>query len=444
MSTSLRIVLILLLLSLIGLALSGLTIYARLSYLWGSLLVVSWVWSRVSLRGVVLERTTRTLRANVGQILEERFEVRNEGWLPRLWIEIRDRSDLPGSRGSRVLTRLGADEQRIYRVRTRLVQRGVFSLGPTDLVSGDLFGLFPVRRTVPSTGSLLVYPLMVDVESFPSPPGVLPGGEALRLRTHQVTPNASGVRDYVPGDPLNRIHWLSSARTNRLIVKEFELDPLAEVWIFLDGEARVQAEQPYSPPNQAVEAIWSPWREVTLPPSTEEYAVTVAASLARYFLHRDRAVGLISYHQPSQRTPDVLPPDRGGRQLGKILEALAPLRAKGDLPVSALIAAHGQHMPRGSTVIVITPSVDREVALAVDTLARRGLRPVVVLIDAASFGGEVGTKELAHAIAAVGVPVSQVGSDADVARALSVEMNLIATRQSGLRRGQITSRMGRS
>lgn len=444
MSTSLRIVLILLFLSLIGLALSGLTIYARLSYLWGSLLVVSWIWSRVSLRGVELERTTRTLRANVGQVFEERFELRNEGWLPRLWIEIGDRSDLPGSRGSRVLTRLGAEEQRIYRVRTRLVQRGIFSLGPTNLASGDLFGLFPVRRTVPSTSSLLVYPLMVDVESFPSPPGVLPGGEALRLRTHQVTPNASGVRDYVPGDPLNRIHWLSSARRNRLIVKEFELDPLAEVWIFLDAEASVQAEQPYSPPNQAVEAIWSPWREVTLPPSTEEYGVTVAASLARYFLRRDRAVGLISCHKASQRTPDLLPPDRGGRQLGKILEALAPLRAEGDLPVSALIAAHGQHMPRGSTVIVITPSVDREVALAVDTLARRGLRPVVVLIDAASFGGKAGTKELAHEIAAFGVPVSQIGSDTDVARALSVEMNLIATRQPGLRRGQIASHMGRS
>ena len=219
MTTSLRLVLILLGLSLLALALTGLTVYARLSYLWAFLLVASWIWSRLSLRGVEVERATRTLRADVGQIFEERFTVENRGHLPRLWVQVRDRSNLPGSRGSRVLTMIGGGEQRVYRARTRLVQRGVFSLGPTEVVSGDLFGLFPVSRTVSSDRSLLVYPLMVDVDTFPSPPGLLPGGEALRLRTHQVTPNASGVREYVPGDPLNRIHWLSSARRDRLIVQ---------------------------------------------------------------------------------------------------------------------------------------------------------------------------------------------------------------------------------
>jgi hypothetical protein len=55
--------------------------------------------------------------------------------------------------------------------------------------------------------------------------GLLSGGEALRRRTHYVTTNASGVRDYAPGDSFSRIHWRSTARRNRLIVKEFELDP---------------------------------------------------------------------------------------------------------------------------------------------------------------------------------------------------------------------------
>jgi uncharacterized protein (DUF58 family) len=60
------------------------------------------------------------------------------------------------------------------------------------------------------------------------------GGDALRRRTHYITTNASGVRDYAPGDPFNRIHWKSTARKDRLIVKEFELDPLADVWLILD------------------------------------------------------------------------------------------------------------------------------------------------------------------------------------------------------------------
>src|SRR5512139_3937683 len=94
---------------------------------------------------------------------------------------------------------------RSYLARTRLVHRGVYALGPTILASGDLFGLFPVSQAVGHVDSLLVYPLMANVRNFPHPPGLLPGGEALRRRTHQVTPNAAGIREYVHGDPLNRI-----------------------------------------------------------------------------------------------------------------------------------------------------------------------------------------------------------------------------------------------
>ncbi|MFW6136246.1 MAG: DUF58 domain-containing protein [Chloroflexota bacterium] len=421
MTISVRVVLVLLAISLVALVVTGVGIYARLSYLWIFLLATGWIWSRLALRGVRVRRRARTLRAQVGEIFEERFEIHNDGRLPRLWLEVRDQGELPGSRGSRVLTWVGRGEQRSYRARTRLVQRGVFSLGPTEVVSGDLFGMFVVSRVIAPDASLLVYPMMVEVHQFPSPPGLLPGGEALRLRTHQVTPNASGVREYVPGDALNRIHWPSSARKDQLMVKEFELDPLAEVWIFLDAERDSQSALPYSLPEQAIDALWRPWKEVELPPSTEEYAVSIAASLARHFLRLRRAVGLVSHQRSVEEGPDVLPPDRGGRQLGKVLEALATLRAEGELPISALAAAQAQYVPRGSTVVLITPSVRDDVALAVGLLVRRGLRPVVVLLDASSFGGASGTADLARAIADLGAPVCQVGNGEDLETALRFE-----------------------
>ena len=418
MIASPHVVLALLGLSLLALAVTGLPIYARLSYLWGFLLVGSWLWAALALRKVEVRRTARTLRAQVGHIFQERFEVQNSGALPRMWLEVRDQSALPGSQGSRVLTMLRGRQERSYLARVRLVQRGVFPLGPTVLASGDLFGLFPVDRTVPPDGSLLVYPMMVQVRTFPSPPGLLPGGEALRRRTPQVTPNAAGVREYAPGDSLNRIHWLSTARREQLMVKEFELDPLAKVWIFLDAAREVQSALPYSLSALALDVLWHPSTEVTLPPSTEEYAVSVAASLAQYFMQRGREVGMVSCGR--SQSPSVLSPDRGGRQLGKILEALALLRSEGDLPISALATAQAQHLPRGSTVILITPSVQEEVALAVDVLLRRGLRPVVVLLDAASFGGLPGTADLAAAITALNVPVCQVTNGADLAMALGM------------------------
>lgn len=417
MTTSQRVVIVLLALSLIAGAMTGSSLYYRLSYLWILLLLGSWLMSAISLSGVTVKRRARNLRSQVGQIFEERYEILNQSRIPRLWVEVRDESSLPGSQGSHVLTMIGGGESRSYLSRTRLTERGVFPLGPTVLASGDLFGMFPRERQFTGDDSLLVYPMIFEVTNFPSPAGLLPGGEALRRRTPQITSNAAGVREYEPGDPLNRIHWLSTARRNRLIVKEFELDPLADVWLFLDASASVHIESPSETPEFDPQDVWKPRFQFKLPPSTEEYAVSIAASLARYFLRRNRAVGLAA----SGQHLTVLPADRGGRQLGKILEALALLRSRGKLPLSGLIEAQARHLPRGSTVVLITPSYFDEVVDSAELVLRRGLRPVVVLIDGETFGGYRSNKKIAASLRALNIPVTQVSYGDNLSPALSGE-----------------------
>lgn len=414
MNNALRILLILFGLSLAAGAVTGSMLYFRLSYLWGLILVLSWLMSRISLRSLQVQRSARFLRSQVGQIFEERYEINNQSRLPRLWLEVRDESQLPGSHGSHVLTLIGGRETRTYLARTRLVQRGVFPLGPTVLESGDLFGLFPVTRSFPSQESLLVYPMIVEVKDFPNPPGLLPGGEALRRRTPQITSNAAGVREYYTGDPLNRIHWVSSARRNRLMVKEFELDPLAEVWLFVDSSQAVHAAIPQPQVEFDPQDVWRRKYKFTLPASTLEYATTIAASLGRFYLQRSRSVGLVVGGEHVQ----VLPSDRGGRQLGKILEALALVRAEGSLPLHGLVEAQARHLPRGSTAVMITPSAADTVFQTADMLLRRGLRPVAVLLDSTTFGGYFSPDRLAANLQALGIPVCTVRDGDNLANTL--------------------------
>ena len=221
MTNGSRVILALFALSLVaGLATGGALFY-RLAILWALIFSGTWLWSYNSLRSLKISRSARTLRAQVGQIFEERFEIQNSSIVPRLWVEVHDNSALPGTDGSRVLTLIQGKVNRSYLARTRLQTRGVFPLGPTVLVSGDLFGLFPVRKEFSNQDALLVYPPMFDIFSFPNPPGLLPGGESLRRRTPQITSNAAGVRDYVQGDPLNRIHWASTARRLRSDMARF-------------------------------------------------------------------------------------------------------------------------------------------------------------------------------------------------------------------------------
>jgi len=410
-----RIVFLLLTASLLAGVVTGVNLYYRLAYVWFFVIAGSWFMSRLSLRGIAFSRKARSLRAQVGQIFEERFEISNTSRVPRLWLEVRDESPMPGTQGSQVLSTIKGKESRTYLVRTRLMQRGVFPLGKTILAAGDLFGLFPVSKSFPAQESLLVYPMMVDVHAFPSPMGWLSGGEALRRRTHQITANAAGVRDYAPGDPLNRIHWLSTARRNKLIVKEFELDPLAEIWIFVDASRYVHCELPNKPLELKERELWRPSVKIPLPPSTEEYSVSIAASIARFFLQRGRAVGLVY----AGRYFGVLSAERGGRQMGKILETLALLHADGRMPLQSLVDSQVRSLPRGSTIILITPSTGNEVILSAELLSRRGMRPVSVLLDAYTFGGLEGTERIASNLGLIGIPTCRISYGDDLTTTLS-------------------------
>jgi uncharacterized protein (DUF58 family) len=413
MSSRAGVVLLLLIGSLTAAFVSGKDLFFNLAYAWGGFLGLCLIWSRTSLAGISLERQARGTRTQVGYVLEERLSLINRSRFPKVWIEVDDHSDLLGHRASNICLGLRARHERGWTARTHCLQRGGFRLGPATLRAGDPFGLFPVSREVPQTEQVVVMPMIARLSGFALPAGYRPGGEALRHRTHQVTPSAAGVRDYAPGDALNRIHWPSTARRLRLIVKEFELDPKAETWIFVDASAKAQAgSSELSVPEPGV---WTTQWDARLPPSTEEYAVAAAASIAQYLLQHDRAVGLAALGSARE----VIQPDRGERQLFRILAALAVLEARGWLAVEDLVKIEGGQVPRGASVILITPSPSPGVLLCARQLARRGLVPALVLIDTASFGGPQGTLGLAEAAERSGMLVRVLARDQDLAKALS-------------------------
>jgi uncharacterized protein (DUF58 family) len=357
----------------------------------------------------------------VGRPLEERFMVRNTSLLPKLWLEVRDHSTLPEHFASQVVNGLGARDVFAWRINTLCRERGRFRLGPITLRSSDPFGFFPMQRELTPTSHIVVYPMTVNVHQFALPVGVLPGGDALRRRTHYITTNAAGVREYAPGDSFSRIHWPSTARRDRMIVKEFELDPLADIWIAPDMSVlnHIVAEEPSEPkapaPGELPDWMKSVWHDFKLPETTEEYTVSIAASLAQYFLRRDRAVGMLAYGQ----SHEVVQPDRGERQLSRILETLAVLRAGGQWPLQNMLNARLHMLPRGTTIIAITPLTQQTWATAAHQLARRGLRVVTVLVDPVSFGGRYPAEPLASMLQASGIVTYLVKKDDDLTAVLS-------------------------
>jgi len=404
------------LVALIGGLITGRDIWFNLAYLLGLLLIFSFIWAWININWLHLSRRTRTRRTQVGRPLEERFEVRNTSIVPKLWLEVHDLSELPEHYASRVINNLGSRARYSWRTTTICKQRGRYQLGPIKLRTSDPFGLFPMTRDLEQTTHVVVYPMTFDIHRFVLPVGVLSGGDALRRRTHHVTTNASGVRDYVPGDSFGRIHWPSTARRNRLIVKEFELDPLADIWIVPDMASFSHIASP-KVQNKLYDDLpeWMIMEKFKLAETTEEYTVTVAASLAQFFLRQDRAVGMLAYGQSNE----ILQADRSERQLNRILETLAVIRAQGRVPLSNVIQAEMHLFPRGATVICITPQTDLDWATVAKQMERRGMRMVTILINPASFGGTLSTEPLLALLQANNLIAYQINAGDNFSAVLS-------------------------
>ncbi len=297
------------------------------------LISISYYWARLLLDQVTGERQVLGSWVVVGDELSERFSITNSGRLPVLWARVVDHSAVPGYSADRVES-VGARAERVWTSAGVCRRRGVFRLGPWELMMADPLGLFQVRHYYPVTTTIMVYPRASHLPQLDLPRGRTLGRAASSERTVIETILVGGVRDYYAGDSLRRIHWPKSAHHDRLMVREFDREPSGDVWLVVDLDAAVQA-------GRDAEA-------------TQEYAITLAASLAARFTREGerRAVGLLM----SGENPAVIAPARGQAQLWRILRVLAEAEPSATASLATLLYQAGPSLGNGRTLVIITPS----------------------------------------------------------------------------------------
>jgi uncharacterized protein (DUF58 family) len=372
---------------------SGWKVLYLLFYVLLTLFVLSWLWARYSLRKLTFRRTTTSGRVQVGEMFDERLALDNLSVMPKLWVQIADGSTLPGHKAGYVAS-MGGRKRAMWRARTTCRQRGRFQLGPVTATSGDPFGLFRRRIVLSGSNEILVLPHVLPIASFALFTGGLPGRGKSSRRALQTTTNATTIRDYVAGDAVSRIHWRSSAHFNKLMVKEFDLDPAVDAWIFLDLNEKVQAGKGEH--------------------STEEYAVTIAATIATYLLRQDLSVGMIVTGQRRE----FLSLDRGDRQIERMLELLAVVTAGPGPELKEALALDAMHFGRNTVAIVITPSTSRDWHEGVRHLQRRGVQVAVIGLDAASFENNPADEDTLALLEGAGIPVLRVKARESLAAVL--------------------------
>jgi uncharacterized protein (DUF58 family) len=368
---------------------SGLLVVLQLfwpSRTWSTLLIilggtwlVAFLWTLILGRNLFLDREMRYGWAQVGDHLEERFTVMNSSFLPALWLEVEDHSNLPDYVVGRV-TSASPGETLDWRTEGSCTRRGLYTLGPTSLRTGDPFGLCSVEIDQPDSTVLLVLPPVL-----PLPPiEIAAGGRAsegrqLRRAALETTVSVETVREYAPGDPLRAIHWPTSVRKGELFVRQFDHMPSADWWIFLDLEASVQTGSGFE--------------------STEENGIILAASLANIGIRQGHRVGLVACGEELT----WLPPRYSSDQLMDILHALAIVHA-GERGLEDLLTEAQHVIRRGASLIVITPNTQVDWIAPLLHLVENGIAPTVLLLDPTSFGGAGSTEGVGQVLTDYNIP----------------------------------------
>lgn len=179
-------------------------------------LALLWTFGRMSYAAQIDLDSTRV---TAGEQALGRVVVRNRATRTLLPSSI----ELPVGRRSRTfdLPGLGREEDHeiLFAVPTR--RRGIVPIGPVRSVKSDPFGCFRRERNWTERVDLYVHPPTVPIAA--STTGFLRDIEG--VTTHNLTSSDvafHALRDYVNGDDLRTVHWRTTARVGKMMVRQFE------------------------------------------------------------------------------------------------------------------------------------------------------------------------------------------------------------------------------
>jgi uncharacterized protein (DUF58 family) len=247
-----------------------------------------------------------------------------------------------------VIPRLRRGERGVRTYRLPTTHRGIFDIGPVEVTRRDPFELFRTSHKHAEPERIWVYPRVLDFRA-------LPAGQRRHLEGPSSDTSPQGnitfhrLRDYVVGDDLRLVHWRSTARTGRLVVKH-----------------NVDTSQPYS-------VVLLDLRPSRYTAEAFESAVDVAASVLVASAANKAPVEL-------RLTDGAVVGGPRLRDVTPLVDHLTGVHADpaGSLQTELLRLRRARG---GTSLVVVTGALEREDLPYLAALRRRFERLVVVSVD---------------------------------------------------------------
>jgi uncharacterized protein (DUF58 family) len=327
--------------------------------------VLAWLWVRLTAKPTALRRYTghRELVEGGRGVVE--VELKTEGGAVPARGRLRE---TVGDLGARTvaLRRAGYGLRGRYEIDP--APRGRYALHAAELVIDDPLGLAETRISLGRADTLLVYPRVYELEGLFTEAGSAGGDEGRALLHRTAGYDLHSIRDFQQGESLRRVHWRSTAKRRKLMVKELTELPRDENAVVLDCDAT---------------AVAGPTGE-----SSFDAQVRATASLLNRMVEAGQRCSLV-LHGAQRRRIRI---QAGGGDWGTAMAALAAVRADADRPLSSMVrealgATGSADAVDAARLYVVTGALTPQ--LATNLLGLRSVRRdvAVVWVDTPTFAG---------------------------------------------------------
>lgn len=335
-------------------------------------LLTGLIWPHWLIRCLSVTRTG-PVRAEEGDAAVFHVDVQNHGLLPRFMVQVVDQLPFAGPDPGRpeltdtvlgVIVAVPGSGRKRFTAVLACEKRGLYRLGPVGLTSSFPLGLVQAHRNDGhDIHSLTIYPTLFPILDLPlnGAPSLLHRGD-YRLQRGTGASEFTNLREYQRGDSPRHVHWPTTARTNELMVKEYEPQASACLHIILDCQTASNLG--------------------TGRHATFEYAARIAGSIARFATSANLGVRLTASADHAQH----IPAGRGEMQFTAIMDALAVIDADTSRPYASVLERI-DCLPGETLVLFLSSAAHQDPATlqALALLRSRRAHLLAIVFDAATF-----------------------------------------------------------
>jgi hypothetical protein len=192
------------------------------------------MFDKAAFKNLKLERKLNEARVFQNEECSYIFEITNKKILPLTWIEIESNIPMEMTIKSQKLLNDNLNNQSTHYMVSSLLwyqklkrsygvcfnKRGYYRLKDITVRTGDYFGLKKYEKIYNLPIEIIVYPIIKPIDTLVMEYKSLQGENLVHRWIMDDPTYFSGVREYTYREPLKMIHWMATARTGNIQVKQ--------------------------------------------------------------------------------------------------------------------------------------------------------------------------------------------------------------------------------